>query len=132
MMQLRKVSIDLGERLISDSCYLIETDASMDNIREAMNFVYRFYKKGIRENVRLSDPRLFKLFKLERLLSDKYFPLNNEPIFDFNDVVQFSAVIDSEEQCYEALKNFVHETRMYLSKDLDLKTNHQKLDVLVV
>ena len=61
-----------------------------------MNSVYRYYKKELNGEVRLSDPRLMRLFKLERLMKNKYLP------------------IDSEENCHEALRAIVHDVRMEL------------------
>ena len=45
---------DLGERLISDAEELIRNGADMNDIRAAMNVVYRHYKKEI-QTARLSD-----------------------------------------------------------------------------
>ena len=96
--------MDLGERLISDCEDLIDSNANIEDIREAMNAVYRFYKYELKDGTELSDRRLFNIFKLERKLSDKYLPLNSEPIYDENNEVKFPNVINSEEKCHEALK----------------------------
>lgn len=115
--------MDLGERLIGDCEDLINSGASIEDIREAMNSVYRFYKKELKEEVRLSDPRLLKLFKLERLMKNMYLPIDSEPVFDPTMDVKFPDVIDSEEKCHEALRTIVHEARMELSKKSDLKVD---------
>ena len=115
--------MDLGERLISDAEELILSNASIENIREAMNAVYRFYKGEFKGGVRLSDPRLLNLFKLERKLSKRYLPLDNKPVYDPSVEVRFPDVIDSEEKCHEALRVIVHETRSHLSKRSNLETD---------
>lgn len=115
--------MDLGERLIGDCEELIKSGASIENIREAMNSVYRFYRKELTGEVRLSDPRLLKLFKLERLMKNMYLPIDSEPIFDSTSEIKFPEVVDSEEKCHEALKAIVHDARMYLSEKSDLKVD---------
>ena len=115
--------MDLGERLIGDCEDLIKSGASIENIREAMNSVYRYYKKEFNGEVRLSDPRLMRLFKLERLMKNKYLPIDSEPVFDPTSDVKFPPVIDSEEKCHEALRAIVHDARMELSEKSDLKVD---------
>jgi hypothetical protein len=115
--------MDLGERLIGDCEDLIKSGASIENIREAMNSVYRYYKKEFNGEVRLSDPRLMRLFKLERLMKNNYLPIDSEPVFDPTSDVKFPPVIDSEEKCHEALRAIVHDARMELSEKSDLKVD---------
>lgn len=113
--------MDLGERLISDAADLIKSGASIENIREAMNSVYRFYKKELTGEVMLSDSRLIRIFKLERLMKNMYLPIDSEPIFDPISEVKFPEVVDSEEKCHEALRAIVHDARMELSEQSNLK-----------
>lgn len=113
---------DLGLRLISDAEELIKSDADMEDIREAMNAVYRHFKREIR-TASISDKRLLKVFCLERLMKNKFLPLENEPIYDENEVVTLPSEVKSEEDCHQALRFIVHETRKDLSKYHDLKTS---------
>ena len=78
----------LGERLISDAEELIKSGAPFEDIREAMNAVYRHYKGELR-GCSLSDKRLIKVFSLECLMEDKFLPLENEPIYDELDDVRW-------------------------------------------
>ncbi len=103
------MSNDLGERLISDAEELIKSGAPFEDIREAMNAVYRHYK-GELQDVRLSDERLIKIFSLECLMEDKFLPLESEPIYDAEDDVRLPESIRSEADCFLALGFIVHET----------------------
>ena len=111
----------LGERLISDAEELIKSGASFEDIREAMNAVYRHYKREL-QDVRLSDERLIKIFGLECLMEDKFLPLESEPIYDAEDDVRLPESIRSEADCFQALGFIVHETRKDLSRNYDIKT----------
>ena len=111
---------DLGSRLISDAEELIKSNADIEDIREAMNAVYRHFKREIR-HANISDKRLLKVFCLERLMKNKFLPLENEPIYDENENVSLPREIKNEEDCHQALRFIVHETRKDLSKYHDLK-----------
>lgn len=116
--------MDLGERLISDAkSIILDESSSIDQIREAMNLVYRFFKNNIRGEFEFSDKRLINVFSLERLLHKRYLPINSEPVYEENDNVTMPIFIDSEDKCHAALKVIVHETRKYLSTYYDLKTD---------
>lgn len=118
--------MDLGERLVSDCEDLIKSGASIEDIREAMNSVYRYYKREIKGSVRPLDPRIKRMFKLEQLLENRYLPIDSEPVFDPESKVKFPDVVDSEEKCHEALRAIVHETRMYLNSKADVRTETLK------
>ena len=47
--------MDFGERLIGDCEDLIAGNASMEDIRDAMNAIYRFYKHELKEDTKFSD-----------------------------------------------------------------------------
>lgn len=115
------MSNDLGDRLISDAEDLIKSGASLEDIREAMNAVYRHYKTEL-HGCRLSDERLIKVFGLECLLEERFLPLKNEPIYDENEEISLPEVIQTEEDCHQALRFIVHETRKDLSRHFDLRS----------
>ena len=113
---------DLGERLINDAEELIKSGASLEDIREAMNAVYRHYK-GELQCVGSSDKRLIKIFGLECLMEDRFLPLDSEPIYDPEDDVLFPESIRSEADCLQALGYIVHQTRKDLSRNYDIRTS---------
>lgn len=92
----------------------------MEEIRLVMNTVYKYFKRVIPE-ADFNDKRLVAVFSLERLLEDKFLPLNNEPIYDPDKVVQKPSSINTEEDCIKMMECIVHKTRTDLSKWHDLK-----------
>jgi len=94
----------------------------IENITNAMNAVYKYYKKIIKEpNFR--DERLLEIFSLERLLENEFLPLKTEPYYDESEELLMPKEIITEENCKEALNYIIHETRKELSKRNDLKTS---------
>lgn len=113
----------LGDRLIHDAEDVIMGDiidvGRVPVIRNAMNMVYRHFKNEI-ETFDVNDPRLIKIFKLERLMKNDFLPLDSEPIFDEDEELDFPNVIQTEGDCLETLRFIVHETRDRLARWCDL------------
>ena len=90
----------------------------MEIIRETMNKLYKYFK-GVIPEATFSDKRLVEIFMLERLLEDKFLPLESEPIFDKNNPVVFPDVIETEEDCEKAVSYIVYKTRERLNDEHD-------------
>ena len=93
----------------------------MEVIRETMNNLYKYFK-GVIPEATFSDKRLLEIFKLERLLEDKFLPLESEPIFDQNNPVVFPEVIETEEDCEMAVSYIVYKTREQLNDKHNIKS----------
>ena len=115
---------DLGKRLMDDAqcAILSDGDDRIKNIREAMNAVYRFFKGEVKE-ANFRDPRLFGVFKLERLLKNEFLPLESKPDFDPDESVLFPDSIQNEDDCKQALRFIVHEARKRLNASRDVLTD---------
>lgn len=94
----------------------------MEEIRMLMSNLYKYFKRVIPE-ADFNDKRLVEIFSLERLLKDKYLPLENEPIYDPNKEEVIPSSITSEEDCLAMMDVIVHRTRTWLSKWHDLKND---------
>jgi hypothetical protein len=93
----------------------------MEIIKETMNNLYKYFK-GVIPEATFSDKRLLEIFKLERLLEDKFLPLESEPIFDQSNPVVFPEVIETEEDCEMAVSYIVYKTREQLNDKNNIKS----------
>jgi hypothetical protein len=111
-------------KLLDDAKRIImakkDVPGGMEEIRQVMNTVYKYFKKVIPE-ADFNDKRLVEIFSLERLLSDKYLPLENEPIYDPNSELDVPSTITTEEDCVKMMECIVHNTRKRLREWHDLK-----------
>ena len=83
-----------------------------DNVRTAMSKVYRYYKNKIpcfNGNVK----EILKIFELEDLLSNKFLPIDSEPILYKN--FDIPKVVESEEDAINLIKYIVFNERVRLS-----------------
>ena len=68
-------------KLLDDAKRIImskkDVPGGMEEIRQVMNTIYKYFKRVILE-ADFNDKRLVEIFSLERLLADKYLPLENE------------------------------------------------------
>ena len=94
----------------------------MEEIEQLMDKLYKYFKRVI-PKADFNDKRLVELFSLERLLEDKYLPLENEPIYDPGRKEEIPSVITSEQDCIQMMEVIVHKTRSWLSQHHDLKTD---------
>lgn len=115
---------DLGQRLIKDAEDVILSDDvnRFKYIREAMNSVYKHFKQEIK-TANFRDENLLAIFKLERLMKNDFLPIDSEPIFDSNDGSSFPVIIQTEEDCQQALRFIVHKTRENLNRYRDVATD---------
>lgn len=117
-MQDRKLLDDAKKFIVAKR----NVPGGMEEIRILMSNLYKYFKRVIPE-ADFNDKRLVEIFSLERLLKDKYLPLENEPIYvpDMEEVIPSS--ITSEEDCINMMDVIVHRTRTWLSEWHDLKND---------
>ena len=118
------MSIEDRRLLLEAKKFIIENKnlpGGMDKIKLMMNKVYKHFKRVI-PKADFNDKRLVEVFSLERLLSDVYLPLKNEPIYDPNREEVIPSNITTEEDCVQMMEVIVHRTRKSLSENFDLKT----------
>lgn len=113
-------------KLLDDAREIIlkyrDVPGGMEIIRETMNNVYRYFK-GVIPEATFSDKRLLEIFVVERLLEDKFLPLESVPIFDLDNPPVFPDVIESEEDCEKAVSYIVYKTRERLNSEGKIKTD---------
>jgi len=113
-------------KLLDDAKRIIvankDVPGGMKEIKKVMTTIYKYFKRVI-DTADFNDKRLIEIFSLERLLEDKYLPLNNEPIYDPDNVPSVPMVVRSEEDCIQLMNCIVHETREWLSKHNDIKND---------
>ena len=118
------MSIEDRRILLEAKKFIIENKnlpGGMEKIRLVMNKVYKHFKRVI-PKADFNDKRLVEVFSLERLLSDVYLPLKNEPIYDPNRKEILPPNITTEKDCVQMMEVIVHRTRKSLSEKYDLKT----------
>ena len=98
-----------------------DVPGGMEEIRQLMNSLYKYFKRQI-PKADFNDKRLVELFSLERLLKDKFLPLENEPIYDQDKKEVLPDTITDEADCLRMMDVIVHRTRKRLSEYHDLKT----------
>ncbi len=99
-----------------------DVPGGMEEIKELMKSIYKYFK-GVIPKADFNDKRLVEVFSLERLLDQKFLPLENEPIYNPEMEEEVPSMIQSEEDCHKMMEAIVHRTREWLSKHHDLKTD---------
>ena len=106
-------------KLLDDAKRIImskkDVPGGMEEIRQVMNTIYKYFKRVITK-ADFNDKRLVEIFTLERLLKDRYLPLDNEPIYDENREVVAPGSITTEDDCIKMMECIVHRTRKELSE----------------
>lgn len=93
----------------------------MDIINEYMNKVYKYFKNVI-TTASFSDERLIEIFRLERLLENKFLPINSEPIFDLENQPILPETVTNESDCESLMRYIVYQTRLIINKYDNIKT----------
>lgn len=113
-------------KLLDDAKRIImskkDEPGGMEEIRQIMTTIYKYFKRVIPE-ANFNDKRLVEIFSLERLLADKYLPLENEPIYDPFNQPSVPSSVTTEADCVQMMECIVHKTRNWLSEWHDLKTD---------
>lgn len=113
-------------KILENAKYIIteykDKPGGMEVINECLSNVYKHFKKVIPE-AKFSDKRILEVFNLERLLSDKFLPLESEPIFNEDDEHFMPKYINNEKDCENLLDYIVYRARFELNKRYDLKTD---------
>lgn len=116
-------------KLLNDAKRIImakrDVPGGMEEIRQVMNTVYKYFKRVI-QAADFNDKRLVEIFSLERLLSDKFLPLDNEPIYDPDSDIKAPSSVVTEADCISMMEYIVHRTRTSLSEWSDLKKDSLK------
>jgi hypothetical protein len=111
-------------KLLDDAKRIImskkDVPGGMEEIRQLMNTIYKYFKRVITK-ADFNDKRLVEIFTLERLLKDRYLPLDNEPIYDEDREVVAPSSITTEDDCIKMMECIVHRTRKDLSELHNLK-----------
>ena len=94
----------------------------MEEIEQLMTNIYKYFKSVI-QKADFNDKRLVEIFSLERLLEDKYLPLDNEPVYDVDFKETIPDTITNEDECEQMMQIIVHKTRKWLSEYHDLKND---------
>ena len=97
--------------------------AGILKIKESMNAIYRHFKKTLTKETNNSEV-LISIKSLEKMLSNKYLPINSVPKYNQNEKIICPCIEIKEKWCEPALQHIVHYTRSQLNKEVDVMNNN--------
>ena len=116
-----------GRQLIKNAEKAIGLDKSNPDrdrlITEAMNAMYDHFTTGYSEEDLENFQLQLEIFTVEIMLAKEFLPLENEPEYDETHQPVLPERISSDEDAEKTLDFIVHNTRKWLSRDKDIKTD---------